>query len=612
MTNAHGRRSATSLVTAGLLVGLIGVAAPIACGGEAGSSQSKTAAAVTGDVATLSVFLVKDRSADSDQHAGNAMTAVKQSLGAAGYRLVETENAADVFARVGVSKEQEQSLIQVQFNGKTRVNYKVSVVVQLVDRDGKEVVRSEGSYSSSEGEADQGEVADIINKLSESPALAQYATASKGERAERAKKAEAEEKKAAKERRAREKREAEEKERAEAKARAQGTIKEAEQLQREIEDALEKAEGPIPDDKLTSFKGVVDKLKGLSSDDGRYYQQLYTTYVIENAWWAPEAEGPANIAKTLSSDLVSGGMNDGKKLNLTFNAKAGSCYTVFLRYKVPGGQEEIKDLRWNARAGNTVLQRYYVSWGTGTYDKIGTQRAVGTCVTKDTPVTLTADLVFAGTKNGLRYAVISSPKAKFPLYLATYLNVDLEDPCDTDAWYSLWADPIPGSIVYSDKEPFILERPDRAGQLWVSLRNATMGDPRAQKKGLVSAPPKKVKFSTQFRFPGCSNERAEGADSVRLAKCHAAVDARYKAQWEAAQRAKDNAITFTGRRAAEAQLNRLDEADDRDREQQCKPIEAQIAKKWEATFNKIVDTYTESPHKSPIDRADELWAQDRR
>lgn len=612
MTNAHGRRPATSLVTAGLLVGLIGVAAPIACGGEAGSSKARTAAAVTGDVATLSVFLVKDSNVDSDQHTGNAFTAVRQSLGSAGYRLVKTENAADVFARIGVSKEQEKAFFQVQINGKTSANYKVSLIVQLVDRDGKEVARSEGSYSSSEGEADHGEVASIIDKLSESPALAQYATSTKGERAERAKKAEVEEKKAAKERRAREKREADDKARAEAKERAQGTIKEAEELQREIEDALKKAEGPIPDDKLTALKKDVDKLKGISSDDGRYFQQLYTTYALENAWWAPEGEGPANIAKTLSSDLVSGGMNDGKKLNLTFNVKAGSCYTVFLRYKVPGGQEEIKDLRWSARAGNTVLQRYYVPWGTGTYDKIGTQRTVGTCATKDTAVTLTADLVFAGTKNGLRYAVISSPKAKFPAYLATYLSVDVEDPCDTDAWYSLWADPIPGSIVYSDKEPYILERPDRAGQLWVNLLSATKGGPRAQKKQLASAPPKKVKFSTQFRFPGCSKERAEGADSVKLAKCHAAVDARYKAQWDAATHARDNAITFTGRRAAEAQLNRLNEADDRDREQQCKPIEAQIAKKWETTFNKIVDTYTESPHKSSIDRADELWAQDRR
>jgi hypothetical protein len=146
----------------------------------------------------------------------------------------------------------------------------------------------------------------------------------------------------------------------------------------------------------------------------------------------------------------------------------------------------------------------------------------------------------------------------------------------------------------------------------MDIVTATRTESRTQKRNISNAPAKKVKFGTQFRFPGCSKDPAyaESPDSTRYAKCHAQIDAKYRGQWDAAEKARDNAITFTGRRAAEAQLNALDEADARDREQQCAPIEKQIEKKWEAMFNKIVDSYSDSPKASPIDRAAELQAQD--
>lgn len=610
MKGTRTKRAFTSLVTAGLLVGLNVLAGPIGCGGASGGG-SKTAQAVTGDVAKLPIYIVKS-DGSSDPYEAAATAAVAQALSGAGFKVTEKEKKADVFARIGVSKQQEQSLFQVQINGKTKVNYKVTVVVQIVDRDGKAIDKVEGSYSSSEGEADQGEVTDIINKLSASPVLAKYATDTKAERAERKAKAEKERKEAAFRQATEEERKAREKEQREEKARAEGTINEAQKVEREINDVIRKAEAPIPDDKLKELQALIEKLKKLSPDDARYFAQLQLTYTLENTWWMPEAEAPPAIARALSSEVVTSGVNDTKKLAVSFNAKAGNCYTVLLRYKTPGGNEEIKDIEWSAKGGNTPLQRYTVSWGPGDYSVKGTQRTVGTCVTKDAAVSLAADLTFAGTKNGLRYVVVSAAKAKFPLLLSTYLALDMSDPCDYDAWAQQWTDPIPGALVYTDKEPFLLGRADRAGQTWVSMWSATRTEVRSQKRNLSSNPPAKVKFGTQFRFPGCSKEvkNAEGADAIRFAKCHAQIDAKYKAQWDAAERARDNAIFYTAKRVAEAQLNRIDEADARDREQLCAPIEKQIATKWEAAFNKIVDAYTESPKKSPIDRMGELDAQD--
>ncbi|MCK6588233.1 MAG: hypothetical protein L6Q76_11660, partial [Polyangiaceae bacterium] len=337
-----------------------------------------------------------------------------------------------------------------------------------------------------------------------------------------------------------------------------------------------------------------------------YYNYHLTQYRLENAFWQSDADTPKTIGTALASDVVTSGASDGKTLNVTFNAKAGHCYTALMRYKTTTGREEINKLDWKARAGNSNLQRYYYMRYS---DEPDVMRMAGTCATKDTPVTLTAELVFAGTKNALRYTIVGSPKDKFPVHLATYTGIDIGDKCDYDAWQNLWLDPIPGSLVYDGTEPFLVSSPDRAGGGWVTLLNATMGQPRAMKKELVTAPPKTVKFSTQFKFPGCSRDAAEHADSIRFQKCHAQIDAKYKGQWDAAERARDNAITYLARRAAEAQLNRIDEADENDRQKLCKPIEDQIAKKWEAAFNKIVDKYTDSPLKSPVDRAGAMHSQ---
>jgi hypothetical protein len=594
---------------AGLLVVSFCGSAAVACGGGKTDAATAEGASVPPDVAEVSIFVVKDRSADSDPYVANAVSSVAQQLTRSGYRVVDNEKSADAFARVGVNKTEEQSLVAIQINGKTRVTYKLSVTVDLVDRDGAAVEKVAGDYSTSDGEADQEAVAAMVGKLSSSSRLAAYAKSSKEARAERAKREAGERQAAQAEQKTREERDAKEKQDADARKRAEGSLREASELKREIDQLRRSGEAAIPHEKLKALEASIESLKKNAPDSARYYGYFLTTYTLENAWWQSESDAPKTISTTLGSEVVTSGASDGKKLSVNFNMKAGHCYTALMRYKTTTGREEINEVAWSARGGNTPLQRYYYSRYS---DEPDVQRMVGACATKDVPVTLTADLVFAGTKNALRYVVVGSPKAKFPLHLATYMSVSTADACDTDAWYQLWTDPIPGAVVYAGTEPFIVSSPDRAGDSWVTLLNATRGQPRAQKKELSSTPPKGIKFSTQFKFPGCSKERGEHADSIRFAKCHDQIDAKYKGQWDAAERARDNAITYLARRAAEASLNRINEADANDRQRTCQPIEDQIAKKWEQTFNKIVDFYTDTPHKSPIDRAGEMAAQSKR
>lgn len=569
--------------------------APLGCGGGGGTAQggAKAPTAISGDIATLAISISKGYSS-GDPHEDNAVNAVTQGLSKAGYKVVEDSREADLFARINVSKEKQPSIIQIQVGGKTLDTYKVSLTLSLSDRDSKEVAKAAGSYTSDDGAPDEGAVAEMIDQLGTSKSLAAYATSTKQARAEKAKEVEAELAKE-KERKARE----------EAKAKIADQLNKINRLRDEIDDIIQKGEAAVPGDKLKEFKTLEDSVAQTSADTGRYYAHIRTGYTLENAWWLPESEGPASIASTLGGELVAGGANDGKKLAISFNAKAGHCYTIVMRYRTVTGKEEIKDIKWSGKGGNTPLQRYWMySYGGNT------QKIVGSCATKDTAVTVNADLVFAGTKNGLRYAVVGTPKAKFPMYVATYMYVPVSDSCDTDAWQQLWSDPIPGSIVYSGNEAYLLTSPDRAGQLWVTMRNASMQEVRARKPELMTAPPKNIKFSAQFKFPGCPKENAEGADSARLAKCHSQITAKYDPQWDAANKAKDNALTIGALRAAKIRLDALDEAETKERERTCKPIEDQIEKNWEKAFNKIVDSYTDSPQKSVIDRVSELQAQD--
>ncbi len=375
----------------------------------------------------------------------------------------------------------------------------------------------------------------------------------------------------------------------------------------EIDRVAKAGDEPIAQGRLDELSAAADKVKAVDAKAYRYYAHMLTTYKIENAWRGDDKATAKTIADLLGGEVTSAGMTDGKKLAVQWTAKKGWCYTAMMRFKSSTGQEKIEHLEIDGKGGNSSLQ-YFGIWPR----QLKWERQDGVCATKDTPVTLSGELVFAGTRNAVRYAVVGHPKEKFPLYLATYMSAHWGDACDTEAWFSLWADPIPGSIVYGPKgEPFLLTSPDRAGQSWNTLASATMqSSVRIQKKDLVQQPPKTVAFSTQFHFPGCPRDRAKHPDSIKLAKCHQSIDQKYQKPWDAAVAEKAGAPTPGAYKAAQAKLDRLKEQDANDRTKQCDPIEAAISKKWEAMFNKIVDFYADHAYVSPIDRAGELFAQD--
>ena len=371
-------------------------------------------------------------------------------------------------------------------------------------------------------------------------------------------------------------------------------------------DALMKAnEAPIPEARLAEFRQSYAAVAQIHAPDMGLYETRLHLYLLYNAWF--DADAPAAVARVMGGELVAGGRTQGKAMQVRFKAKAGWCYTMAVRWATATGGEDINDFAWSAKGGNTPLQRYSLR-----QERVPWPGTRGTCVTENTTVTASAALEFAGTRNGLGYAIVGWPKTTFPLHQALYTTTWKGDVCNAEHWARLWTDPIPGSIVYYAKEPHLITSTSRAGQLWLTLMDASGRDnTRARKPEVSSAPPPAVAFRTQFRAPGCPGiGYAEGKDSIKLATCRASVDAKYQKLYDSAERAQETARTLGAYRAATARLDRLGDQEVTERQRRCVPIERKIEAELQTTFDAIVDRYMEAPYQDHLDVTTRLNAEE--
>jgi hypothetical protein len=292
------------------------------------------------------------------------------------------------------------------------------------------------------------------------------------------------------------------------------------------------------------------------------------------------------VATSLDGEVVASGENKDKKLTAEFAAKADWCYLVASRWKTWTGQEKRDHSRWSSRGPRTPLQHF--SWWRDGWQWGNLQ---GVCATAAVPsATFAMDLTFAGTRNGMRYVVVGWPRDKFPIWLGSYASVHAFDLCDTEAWKSLWLNPIPGTLVWGEKEPYLVTSPDGPEGVWISTWNLSAKQGRAMKTGLSGKPPEKRAVATQFAMPKCSSEDATDPDSAKLAACNESIDKKYGPLFDSANNAKEYAKSVAAFQSAKQRLDSLSDQQDREWNARCKPIEDKIAKRWEAMFNGLVDT----------------------
>lgn len=368
-----------------------------------------------------------------------------------------------------------------------------------------------------------------------------------------------------------------------------------------IAEFLSKNDGPAAAELMGKLQAALGAVKAASPQAAKYYEAQLLAYGVVNELRNSDDPGPA-VAKLVGGESVKSGVTSGKTLEIDFAGKQDWCYTVYAQWKGWTGGEKMERLELTSK-GHGTLQHY--SWYT---QNTPYQRVTGACLLKNAAIRVESELTFAGSKNGVRYAVVGWPRDKMPMSQATYASVHVGDSCDPEAWLGMWLNPVPGSVLWVGSEPYLMSSPDRAGQSWNSLRTAAGGEIRAQKQQLSSKAPGKVAFKSQFNPPRCSRDLryAQAPESVAFAKCAANMDKKYDPQFEKLDLKIKNPSSLKEWGDSKKALERLKEQNDKEWNTTCAAIEKGIHKKLEAAFTKIVDTYTDKPFSDRLDRAGQL------
>jgi hypothetical protein len=380
-------------------------------------------------------------------------------------------------------------------------------------------------------------------------------------------------------------------------------------------------EGPdaIPAAKITAMseKQTAFEEAGLQNE-ALYVAHLLTYYKLENAWRGDAANTGDALAKQLKGAVTTQGELSGKDkpVSFKFQAEAGKCYTVISHMKMAGGDDDgASDFFLDGGAKGSKLQRYDIparrTRGPGLLRRLAKSYTEGACALESMEVTVSLTMKYAGTANGLRYVVIEHARDKFPKYLAVDLQPSLSDTCDVEGWTNLWTNPLPGAVVYGSTEPFLTHDAGTADELWMTAWTAGFQEARLRRGDVVSTPPKQFKFDDKPKYRKCSRELkyAHSPEGLKVAQCFAALDKRFDPQFDSAQRAKDQATTLLGEINAQKRLDSLNAQYDEEVDRTCAKQEADINKKFEDAYNKIVDFYMTNAPKPYFDRAAEMKAQ---
>lgn len=388
------------------------------------------------------------------------------------------------------------------------------------------------------------------------------------------------------------------------------------ELRRELDKLVVDDPGPIPAAKLAQLEARKKDFADAGLEpEVHYLAHLRTYYDLENAWRTDAAKSPDQLASVLGGKVAASGELTGKDKPQTFKfkAEAGKCYTVLLRMKNAGGEEDkMTSFKLDAGKANSSLQRFRVdqrrSRGAGVQRSLSKSYTQGACALKDTEIAATAELKYAGSQNALRYVVVETTREKFPQYLALDLEAELNDSCDAENWTSLWTNPLPGAVLYGAEAPYMPYDVGTAEDMWMTAWSAGHGEVRVKREDLSSVPPKQFKFNNKVNFRGCPKELkyARSADGIKVASCYDRLQKKYDPQWDAAEKARDNAPGLLAQIAAERRIKQLNNQYDDEVQRTCKKLDAEVGKKFEDAYSKLVDFYTATPPKAPFDRGKEL------
>jgi hypothetical protein len=365
-------------------------------------------------------------------------------------------------------------------------------------------------------------------------------------------------------------------------------------LIRELDPIYVKGQVAVPADGVAELGAKVEEF----SDDpaSSYFREVHHRYAVYNAWF--EAAPAKALARLKGATLEGEGKTSGKKAAVRIKAQKDTCYQVVARWPSPG---EVVEADWRWPADSSPLQRFdYLA------DRRAPNRTWGACATRAADVSLELKLDFAGTANGLQYAVLSWRREQTPLAVTYGLTLRHPDPCDTEAWEALWTRPVPGTLVYWSNEPHLMTSADGNGSVWASVRSLAGSERRVSVAELRHAPEGAVAVSSKWHFRECPWEGGEHPDSIKWGACVRKVGAKTDAEYARQSSDKAHAKSAYAHDVADQKLRELDARNRSAIDRTCGAILKPVEKHQEKAFNKVVDAFIAKPVVDVIDRPSAL------
>ncbi len=351
-----------------------------------------------------------------------------------------------------------------------------------------------------------------------------------------------------------------------------------------------------------AIAGVAQAIAALDSPDATLFLRvdLLGLRLLER-WQQPDGEAQQAIATLLGGKLEASGRSAGKQLAVKFTAVADRCYLLVGHFATQARDAALTNFAWGLARGHQV-QAFHVA----PFPHL----ARGFCTYQKEAVSAHADLGFVGSKNGVRWAVISFARDQLPADLEGGFRVERGDHCDPVYWEAMWTRPLPGTIAYMGREPVLVLSPSAVS----SSEAYRLNDPSEliASGPLTSQPTGSIRFEPrELDFVHCPDDssalQARAPASLAIIACEKRVAGKYAGAWAQIERQRGAARDAGGiAPAVENRATALMERQGRD-EQACFALEQAATRAIVRVNERVTDRFLASPPIDPSQRADRYF-----
>ncbi len=360
-----------------------------------------------------------------------------------------------------------------------------------------------------------------------------------------------------------------------------------------IKEILQRRGTPLPEGELKKFDEAVALMKEGDPKVAPYYERLRNEYNLYNAILSQDT---AAVGKLTKSTVVSNGMTKGNSIKIPVKVKPGHCSAIIAAWKNYGGKERMETPIFTGDLQKMQMFKIAASgW------KRMEQNFYGACSPKGGKFTMTSNLEFSGKKNGLTYTIVEWSKDAYPIEVALRTRVNVLDRCDSVVWESLWMNPIPGTLLWNEQEPLLLNDGWAARMTEIKTHDLATKKKNVKVKVASAQAPASRSVSASLVDLQCPSRNPTSKETASFNKCHNKIEGKYaafRAKW---MQKRDQAKRGRAWLRAKSEITKSYERERKEFARSCGKKLAKIEKKVKSVFDKLVDHFQANGVNSKLD-----------